>query len=99
MQRSLDDQLQRLACKYHLENTEAVKGLPVKGRLEKAEIESAVSVMLEPKTLNELQKSVKDETEQYIEMRRLKEAEEEALAAQLRSTTEQHSQLPPGQKK
>ncbi|VDK38143.1 unnamed protein product [Gongylonema pulchrum] len=98
VQRSLDDQLQRLASKYRLESPESIKELPVK-QMETPNIESAVSVLFEGKTLDDMQKAAKEETEQYIEMRRKKKAEEEAYLAQLQAATKQKQSSPSPDKK
>lgn len=86
--RSLEDQLHRLASKYHLENKEMVNELPVKN-LETPSVESAVAVMFEGKTLGDLNKELENEIQQYTEMRRKKQAAEEETQSRLRSIQQQ----------
>lgn len=88
--RSLEDQLHRLASKYHLENKEVVNELPVK-HLETPSVESAVSVLFEGKTINDLNKELEKEIQQYTEMRRKKQAREEEAQTHLRSVKQQQS--------
>uniref|UniRef100_A0A915PME3 ATP-dependent RNA helicase n=1 Tax=Setaria digitata TaxID=48799 RepID=A0A915PME3_9BILA len=83
-QRSLEDQLQRLATKYHLESKEIVDELPVK-QLETPSVESAVTVMFEGKTIDDLNKELEKEIQQYTEMRRKKQAAEEEARSHLQS--------------
>ncbi|VIO95490.1 Mitochondrial ATP synthase coupling factor 6 family protein [Brugia malayi] len=82
--RSLEDQLHRLASKYHLENKEVVNELPVK-QMETPSIESAVAVMFEGKTVDDLNKELENEIQKYTEMRRKKQAAEEEMQSHLRT--------------
>ncbi|EFO28261.1 ATP synthase coupling factor 6 family protein [Loa loa] len=86
--RSLEDQLHRLASKYHLENKEMVNELPTK-QMETPSVESAVAVMFEGKTVNDLNKELEKEIQQYTEMRRKKQAMEEEAQSHLRSIKQQ----------
>lgn len=86
--RSLDDQLHRLASKYHLENKEVVSELPVK-QLETPSVESAVAVMFEGKTVNDLNKELEKEIQQYTEIRRKKQAAEQEAHSHLQSVKQQ----------
>ncbi|KAL3997764.1 Mitochondrial ATP synthase coupling factor 6 family protein [Acanthocheilonema viteae] len=88
--RSLEDQLQRLASKYHLESKEMVNELPVK-QLETPSVESAVAVMFEGKTVNDMNKELEKEIQQYTEMRRKKQAMEEEAQSHLQSIKQQQS--------
>ncbi|CAG9531076.1 unnamed protein product [Cercopithifilaria johnstoni] len=83
-QRSLEDQLHRLASKYHLESKEVVDELPVK-QLETPSVKSAVAVMFEGKTVNDLNKELEKEIQEYTEMRRKKQAAEEEAHSHLQS--------------
>ncbi|KAM3722071.1 Ribosomal RNA large subunit methyltransferase [Dirofilaria immitis] len=90
--RSLEDQLHRLASKYHLENKEVVGELPIK-QLETPSVESAVAVMFEGKAVNDLNKELEKEIQQYTEMRQKKQAAEEEAQAHLRSIKQQQQSL------
>uniref|UniRef100_A0A0R3S4F5 ATP synthase-coupling factor 6, mitochondrial n=1 Tax=Elaeophora elaphi TaxID=1147741 RepID=A0A0R3S4F5_9BILA len=92
-QRSLDDQLQRLASKYHLESKEVVNELPVK-QLETPSVESAVAVLFEGKTVNDLNKQLEKEIQQYTEIRRKKKAVEEETRSLLAKQQQPASEKP-----
>ncbi|VDK75781.1 unnamed protein product [Litomosoides sigmodontis] len=88
--RLLEDQLHRLASKYHLESKEVVDELPVK-QLETPSVESAVAVLFEGKTVNDCNKELEKEIQQYTEMRRKKQAVEEEAQKHLQSIKQQQS--------
>lgn len=90
--RSLEDQLHRLASKYHLESKEVVDELPIK-QMETPSVESAVAVLFEGKTVNDLNKELEKEIQQYTEMRRKKQAVEEEAQAHLQSIKQQQSAI------
>ncbi|VDM48606.1 unnamed protein product [Toxocara canis] len=81
VERSLDDELNRLANKFHLDNMGAVRELPT--NFETAEVESAVQTMLEGRKLSQLRDEIRKQTEDYIAERKAKKAEEEARRAAL----------------
>ncbi|VDM13842.1 unnamed protein product [Wuchereria bancrofti] len=80
----MEDQLHRLASKYHLENKEVVNELPVK-QMETPSIESAVAVMFEGKTVDDLNKELENEIQKYTEMRRKKQAVEKEMQSHLQT--------------
>lgn len=92
----MEDQLNRLASKYHLENKEVVTELPVK-QMETPSFESAVAVIFEGKTVNDLNNELQKEIQAYTEMRRKKEEAEKETQLHLQSVTQQR--LPSGDSK
>ncbi|VDD92078.1 unnamed protein product [Enterobius vermicularis] len=78
----LSDELNRVANKFHMENTDAVKTLPAE--YERVTVSSAVQKVLDGKNLDELISAVKSETAAYIAQRKAA-AEEETRRAKLRA--------------
>uniref|UniRef100_A0A0M3I8G4 ATP synthase-coupling factor 6, mitochondrial n=1 Tax=Ascaris lumbricoides TaxID=6252 RepID=A0A0M3I8G4_ASCLU len=81
VERSLEDELNRLANKFHIESAAAVRELPTK--FETIKVESAVQTLLEGRKISELKSEVRKQTEDYIAERKAKKAEEEARRAAL----------------
>ncbi|VDM99281.1 unnamed protein product [Thelazia callipaeda] len=86
--RSLDDQLLRLANKYHLENKEMVKELPTKC-FEMPSLQSAVSVLFEGKSLDDLNKELAEEIKEYTSSRQKKLAEQEEAQVHMQKSLDQ----------
>uniref|UniRef100_A0A1I7XG30 Poly [ADP-ribose] polymerase n=1 Tax=Heterorhabditis bacteriophora TaxID=37862 RepID=A0A1I7XG30_HETBA len=82
VKKSLQDELNRLAAKFQMANTDVVSKLPI--NFETAKVDSAVSQILEGQSLHSLMDNIKKDKAAYISARDAKKSEELARAASLK---------------
>ncbi|CAB3396989.1 unnamed protein product [Caenorhabditis bovis] len=82
VKKALQDELNRLAGKFQLANSDVVAKLPT--NFETPKVDSAVQAALEGKTLSELLEGVKKEQTAYFAAREAKKAQEAARNAALK---------------
>lgn len=84
IKKQLDEQLNRLAQKFHLESAEVVGKLNVE--FEKPKLESSVAAATEGKTLDQMLSEVEASRKQYEQERQKKQQEAAKTAAALSSS-------------
>ncbi|MFH4975912.1 hypothetical protein AB6A40_002621 [Gnathostoma spinigerum] len=84
VEKSLSDELNRLANKFHLINSEAVRELPTD--FETPSVVSSVEAALEKKTLKELKSEMETKISDYMAERKERKMQEEARRLALSQT-------------
>ncbi|GMT03834.1 hypothetical protein PENTCL1PPCAC_26008, partial [Pristionchus entomophagus] len=83
VKKALEDQLNRLAQKFHLANADIVGRIPTNFEAAK-EVESSVGALLEGQSVAALSESIKKETSEYVAARAAKKAAEAARLAAIK---------------
>uniref|UniRef100_A0A8R1UTB7 ATP synthase-coupling factor 6, mitochondrial n=1 Tax=Pristionchus pacificus TaxID=54126 RepID=A0A8R1UTB7_PRIPA len=82
VKKALQDELNRLAQKFHLANADIVGRIPT--NFESAKVESSVAALLEGQSVSALSETIKKEKSEYVATRAAKKAAEVARAAAIK---------------